>query len=114
MKDFLERVKELNNRSSLMDGKEKGANIEIEGKTVTLSDYEFRKDERGETYAVYTVKEIENTFFFAGMDLSQKLVTLDEEGYKEQIKKQGLPMKLHKLKTKKGREFYTVDFLPKD
>lgn len=114
MKELFERVKELNNRSSLMDGKEKGANIEIEDKVVTLNDYEFRKDERGETYAVYTVKEIENTFFFSGMDLSQKLITLDEEGYKEEIKKQGLPMKLHKLKTKKGREFYTVDFLPKD
>ena len=114
MKELFERVKELNKRSSLMDGKEKGENIEIVDENVTLNDYEFRKDERGETYAVYTVKEIENTFFFSGMDLSQKLITLDEEGYKEEIKKQGLPMKLHKLKTKKGREFYIVEFLPKE
>ena len=89
-------------------------NIEIVNKNVTINDYEFLKDESGQLYAVYTVKEIANTFFFGGMDLSQKLLILDQAGYKDAIKKQGVPMKLHNSKTKKGRQFYRVEFLPKE
>lgn len=114
MKTLLERAQELNKRLAIMEGRQKGENIEIAGKVITLCDFEFLSDEKGEEYAVYIVKELDDLFFFAGMALTEHLKTLNAEGYKDAIKSEGLPIRLTQEKSKKGRTYYAVEFVPKD
>ena len=111
MKSLQERVKELTKKLSIMEGKAKGDNTEVDGKIVTINDFDIIKGEND--YAVYTVKEIDDTFFFGGMVLTEHLKQLEAEGYKEAIQKEGLRMMLKECKSKKGRTYYSVEFEPK-
>lgn len=110
MKSLQERVKELTKKLSIMEGRTKGENCEIEGKVVTINDFDIIKGESD--YAVYTVKEIDDTFFFGGMVLTEHLKQLEVEGYKEAIQKEGLRVMIKECKSKKGRTYYSVDFEP--
>lgn len=110
MKSLQERVKELTKKLSIMEGRTKGENCEIENKVVTINDFDIIKGEND--YAVYTVKEIEDTFFFGGMVLTEHLKQLEAEGYKEAIQKEGLRVMIKESKSKKGRTYYSVEFEP--
>lgn len=112
MKSLQERVKELTKKLSIMEGKTKGENCELEDKIVTINDFDIIKGDND--YAVYTVKEIEDTFFFGGMVLTEQLKQLEAEGYKEAIQKEGLRVRLKECKSKKGRSYYSVEFEPKE
>lgn len=110
MKSLQERVKELTKKLSIMEGKTKGDNSEIEDKIVTINDFDIIRGESD--YAVYTVKEVEDTFFFGGMVLTEHLKQLEAEGYKEAIQKEGLRVMIKESKSKKGRTYYSVEFEP--
>lgn len=110
MKSLQERVKELTKKLIIMEGKTKGDNSEIEDKIVTINDFDIIRGESD--YAVYTVKEIEDTFFFGGMVLTEHLKQLEAEGYKEDIQKEGLRVRIKECKSKKGRTYYSVEFEP--
>lgn len=113
VKSLIERAQELNKRPSIMEGRNKGENDKIVGKIFTIGDYDFLKDDKGSEYVVYTLKELDDLFFFGGITLTQHLRTLDLEGYKDTIKSDGLPIRLSQSKSKKGRTYYTVEFAPR-
>ena len=109
MKSLTERLKEFGQRLSFMEGRTKGSNKELEDKVVTIDQYGFLRKEDKE-YVAYTVKEIEDSFYFGCTMLTEWLKALDEEGYREEIESKGIKMKLTEKKTNKGRTFYSVSF----
>lgn len=111
MKSLREKVMELNNERRLTEGREKGENLEIVGKVLTIVDFDIVCEEQ-KNYAVYIVKELPNLFFFGGMVLTEHLKELEKEGYKEEIQKEGLPIKITTQKSKAGRNYFSVEFYP--
>lgn len=114
MLELRDRVKQLSQKSEIMAGRTKGKNLEIENKIVTLSNYDFMKDENSKEYAVYTVKEFDDLFFFAGSILTADLQELDKDGYKDKIISEGLPIRLKECQSKKGRSYFDVEYYPED
>lgn len=113
MKSLKERVKDFGANLELMEGRTKGKNEEIADKVVTIVDYGFLSGSEGE-YVAYIVKEIDDSFFFGGMVLTEALKQLEAEGYKEAIKSEGLRIRLKEQKSKKGRTYFAVEFEPND
>lgn len=111
MKNLRDMVREISNKIQIIEGREKGENSEIVGKIVTIVDYDFIRDDEKE-YVVYIIRENPDLFFFGGKLLSEQLRQLDQMGARDQIKNDGLPMKLIPKKSLKGRTYYSVEFYP--
>lgn len=105
------RVKELSTKIEFMDSREKGDFSELIRKTVTISDYGFLHDEDKE-YIVFTVEEDKKNFYFGGVILTEQMKQLDEDGFHDDIVKEGLPVKFDTKKSKGKREYTTVEFYP--
>ena len=112
LKSLKERTKEFDVRLPLMEGKDKGDTKELLGQVSTITDYGFLPNEAGEMYAVFTVKERANKFYFGGSVLTDRLFKLDTEGYREAILAEGLPVLLAEKKSKNNRTFVNVEFFP--
>ena len=112
-KSLRDRAREFSVSLPFMDGKEKGQLNELKGTINTLCDYGFLPDENGEPYAVFIVKERPSKFYFGGEVLTDRLTTLDAEGYGEEIRSEGLPILMTDKKARKGGRTYTnVEFYP--
>lgn len=107
-----ERVNELGNNLPLMTGREKGDLKTIENKIVTIDQFGFLKDEKDMGYVVFTVKEVIGEFFFGGSVLTEDLIELEQEGYREEIEKDGLPILLTRKMSKNKREYTAVTYYP--
>lgn len=92
----------------LMEGREKGNLGDITGVQVHITDYDFLEGDDG-NYAVFIIEENSELFFFGSSVLTEYLVNLDENGYKETIQAEGLPVTLTKKKSKNKREYYAVE-----
>lgn len=115
MKSLKDRAKEFGARLPFMDGKDKGATEELLGQVSTINEYGFLPSESGEMYVVFTVKERQNKFFFGGGVLTDRMIQLDQEGYGEDIRAEGLPVLLTEAKSKKTKRTYTnVEFFPEN
>lgn len=113
MKSLRERAAEFSARLPLMDGKEKGSTDELMGQITNINDYGFLPGEDGEMYVVFTVAERSNHFYFGGAVLTDRMIQLDQEGYGEEIRSEGLPMVMTKAKARKsGRTYTNVEFYP--
>lgn len=111
MKTLKEFAKALNNQSEVMVGREKGMTKEIIGKIVTICDYEFLSGDDGE-FVVFVCKEIPEFFFFGGKVLTDGIKQCDEHGYGDEIRNDGLKIKLVERKSKKGRDYISVEYYP--
>lgn len=113
MKSLRERAREFDARLPFMDGREKGETAELLGTVNTINEYGFLNDENGEPYAVFTVAERSSRFYFGGEVITDRLLTLEAEGYHEAINAEGLPVLMTQKKSKKGSRTYTsVEFFP--
>ena len=112
MKSLKERAKEFEVRLPLMEGKDKGDTKELLGQVSTITDYGFLPNEAGEMYAVFTVKERANKFYFGGSVLTDRLFKLEGEGYHDAIVAEGLPVLLAEKRSKNNRTFVNVEFYP--
>ena len=113
MKSLMERAKEFDARLPFMDGRIKGATEELMGQISTINEYGFLPNEAGEMYVVFTVKERSGVFYFGGSVLTERMVALDQEGYGDAIRAEGLPILLTKETSKKTKRSYTgVTFFP--
>ena len=113
MKSLRDRAKEFDARLPLMEGREKGETEKIMGQVSTLNDYGFLPNEAGEMYVVFTILERPNQFFFGGSVLTARMVELDQDGYGEAIRTEGLPILLTQTKSRKsGRSYVNVQFYP--
>lgn len=115
MKSLKDRAKEFDSRLPFMEGKDKGNTAELLGQITTIEEYGFLPGEDGEVYAVFTVKERSKKFYFAGTVLTDRLSTLDAEGYRDTIHDEGLPMLMTEVRARKtGRTYVNVEFYPED
>ena len=113
MKSLRERAKEFDVRLPFMDGREKGDNAEIMGQVITINEYGFLPNEAGEMYVCFTIKERSSKFYFGGSVLTSRMVELDQDGYRDAIHNEGLPILLTQTKAKKsGRSYVNVTFFP--
>lgn len=112
LKDFTKKLSE-GNSISFMEGRTKGDLEEITNKNVTLSDFAFLKNDEGE-YAVFIVKEIPDTFYFGGLVITENLRRLEEEGFKAEIEKNGLPVCVKTRKSKNKKNYYLFEFFPEN
>lgn len=112
-KTLRDRAKEFDSSLPFMDQREKGVTDELLGQITTIEDYGFLPGAEGEVYAVFTVAERSNKFYFAGSVLTDRLSKLDAEGYRDQILDEGLPMLMTEAKSRKtGRTYVNVVFYP--
>lgn len=110
-KSLQDRVKELSVKIALMEGREKGDFSNLHGKVVTITDFDFLKDD-GKEYIVFTVAEDKENFYFGGQVLTDQMKLLEADGYTEAIQEEGLPVKFGTKKSKAKRDYTTVEFYP--
>ena len=112
-KSLRERAREFSVQLPLMEGREKGDTSELLAQVTTINEYGFLPNEAGEPYAVFTVKERPNKFYFGGSVLTARLSELEAEGYHDTIVEEGLPVLMTTAKGKKSNRAYTnVEFYP--
>lgn len=115
MKSLKDRAKEFGARLPFMDGKEKGKTEELLGQVSTINEYGFLPNESGEMYVAFTVAERPNKFYFGGGVLTDRMIQLDQEGYGEAIRAEGLPVLMTEAKSRKTNRTYTnVEFFPEN
>lgn len=104
-------AKSLTTILPFMDNKTKGSFDELLGQVVTITDFGFLKDGNNE-YAVFTVKEHSEKFYFGGMVLSENLREIEAEGLLPEVQKEGLPVLFDEKMSKNKRSYTTVKFYP--
>lgn len=114
-KDLRARAKEFQVQSPIMADREKGDQKSLFGTPVTIIDYDFTKDSKTEKpYVIFIVKEDPKRFYFGGQVLTDQLSQLDDEGYGEQIRAEGLPVLFNNKISKEKRSYTTVDLYPEE
>lgn len=110
-KSLKDRALSMATNLPLMEGKTKADQKALIGEIVTISDFGFMPGDSGD-FAVFTVLEYPENFFFAGMVLTDDLKKFEAEGYMDDIKADGLPV-LFSMKKSKNKQMYTnVMFYP--
>jgi len=111
-----EKALKLNNLGGIpfMEGREKGElPVSVE---CTLDDYGFAKGENGTDYVVLSFAEYPKKFFFGGSVVTDKMHQFDlelENGEKDELRENGIPVMFVKKQNKKGkREYMTFEFFP--
>lgn len=110
LKDFAKKLNE-GNSIKFMEGRTKGELEEIKDKVLTINNFSFIKNEDGE-YAVFTVAEIPDSFYFGGLVITDNLKKIEEEGLKEEVEKEGLPVLINQRKSKNKKLYYSIEFYP--
>ena len=114
-KSLKDRAKEFSVRLPFMDGRDKGELNKLHGMVSTICDYGFLRDEKkNQDYVVFITKERAKEFFFGGQVLTDQLMQLDAEGYRDEIVTEGLPVLFGEKKSKNGMNYTTVEFYPED
>ena len=112
-KSLREFAKEMGTRLPFMDEREKGSTDELLGQVSTIVDYGFIPNDDGELYAAFIVRERSTKFYFGGTVLTDRLMKMDDAGYGEDIRAEGLPILMTKATSKKSKRSYTdVKFYP--
>ena len=113
-KSLKERAKEFSVQLPFMEGREKGDTKELIATVNTIREYGFLPNEKGEVYACFIVDERPDKFYFGGMVLTDQLTKLEDEGYHEEIVKEGLPVLMTEKKSKNKMTYTNVEFYPED
>lgn|SRR5699024_1185261 len=108
-----ERAKQLQASSVLMDNREKGEIKDLLNLNLTIINYDFMSGDDGE-YSIIHLAEENNLFFFGGSVITEILQQLDKEGYYDQIKKEGLPVKFTSVKSKNNRYYTKAELYPEN
>ena len=106
-KSLKDRLKEFDVRLPFMDGRDKGDANELLGQVSTIIDYGFLPNDDGELYVCFITAERSKTFYFGGSVLTDRISQLDEEGYGEAIREEGLKILMNKVTSKKSKRTYT-------
>ena len=109
-----DKVKEFEVNLPLMEGREKGDLKSLYEDTITINEYGFLKDDKGEDYVVFNIVEDKENFYFGGMVLTEQFKELEQDGYRAEIEKDGLPLRLSDRKSKNGRHYTSVEYYPED
>jgi len=113
-KSLKERAAQLSATLEIMEGRDKAEMDNLIGQHVTINDFDFLAGDKGEDFAVFTIAEMPQVFFFGGGVISDHLKTLENDGYKDAIKVEGLPVKFEKKKSKNNRFYVNAILFPED
>lgn len=114
-KDLRARAKEFQIQSPIMLDREKGDQKSLFGTPVTIIDYDFTQDSKtNKPYVIFIIQEDPQRFYFGGQVLTDQLTQLEEEGYGEQIRAEGLPVLFNNKISKEKRSYTTVDLYPEE
>jgi hypothetical protein len=112
-KSLKDRAKEFDKSLPFMEGREKGKTEHIVDATLTITDYGFLTDDDGKDYVCFIVKEKPQHFYFGGQVLTNNIKELDEDGFGDEIRKEGLPARFTERVSKRSKKTYTaVEFYP--
>lgn len=110
----LQLLKQLNGGCELMQGRDKGEILKLSNEEIVnidgLEDFEI-SDDKGEkeTLLVFTIKEDEKNFYYAGSIVKDKLNQARELLAEdlENCLEEGIPVSFKRQKTKNGKKEYT-------
>lgn len=105
MSKFTDYLKNKHSRLEIMEGREKADVQDILDKNVHINNFDFLTGEDGE-YAVFTIVEDENNFYFASSVLTQELKDIQNDGMKEDAIAETISIKLYERKSKNGKRTY--------
>jgi len=114
-KSLKERAAELHAvRLPIMENRTKGDVQDLVGVYCTIRDYGFLPSDKNDSadYAVFIIDDEPKEFFFGGMVLTDTLHKLDDEGYGDEIRADGLPVLFTKVKSKNGQRYINVVLYP--
>lgn len=94
-----------------MDDRDKGDIKTLVGDVLHIDDFGFINGRDGE-YAVVSFKEHPESFYFAGLALTDICRKIDADGMREELAAQ--PIVLTMKKSKNNRSYMSVDFLDND
>lgn len=109
VKEFLEKK-----NYTIMNNREKINVADLYDQEITFEDFEIREDESGKEYAVVTVKEFPDKFFFAGKvltDIVKELLETFGDAVHTMMNDEDIKFKLTQKKTKKGQIYTNVTFV---
>ena len=110
MKTLKERITEFGTMVKLAGGREKGEMKDLLGEVVTINNAEV-VEMNSDTFVAFTIEEDENKFYFGGKVLSNDLITLLNEGYGDDIRKEGIKITFNEEKSKNNRTYVKVTYL---
>lgn len=111
-KSLKDRAKEFDGSLPFMEGREKGDTSELIGTVNTIDNYGFLSGDNDKEYVAFTVKERAGKFYFGGEVLTDRMIQLEAEGYREDIEREGLPVLMTQKKSKNGRNYTNIEFYP--
>lgn len=94
-----------------MDDRKKGDINGLVGEVLHIDDFGFINGRDGE-YAVVSFKEHPDSFYFAGLALTDICRKIDADGMREELAAQ--PVVLSMKKSKNNRNYMSVDFTAAD
>jgi hypothetical protein len=101
-----------------MKDRDKANFNDLIGRVVIIDNYDFLLDSPDKEYICFTIKDDPAHFYFGGKVLTDQMKHLDNEGYGDEIRRDGIPVKFTEKKAKKANEqgrfnYYTaVTFFP--
>lgn len=109
-----EKMMKMNSNEGIpfMKDRTKGDIQEILDKELTIINFDFISGSDGE-YVVFIVDEIKDSFYFGGQVLTSNLKQITSEE-KEEVKKNGLPVKFYEAKSKNKRTYIGCTFYPNE
>lgn len=107
-----DKVKEFEVNLPLMEGREKGDLKSLYEDVITINEYGFLKDDENKDYVVFNIKEDTENFYFGGMVLTEQFKELEADGYRDEIEKDGLPIRLTEKTSKNKRKYTHVEYYP--
>lgn len=111
-KSLQESASQLTSQLELILGREKGDTNALLDTAVTITDFDYLTGDKGE-YAVFTIKEDAQQFYFGNSILTGHLKELEADGHKEEIQTHGLPTLFEQKRSKQNRTYTKVTFFPK-
>lgn len=113
LQDLRNEAGKLTAQSEIMENRDKGEMSAMLNLPLTIIDYDFMEGNDG-TYSVILFQGEDKHFFFGGGVITDHLLKLDEKGYKETIKKEGLPVRFESKKSKNNRFYTNAILFPED
>lgn len=108
LKEF---AKTLTNSLPIMEDREKENLCELYGEAVKILDFGYLKDKDGKEFVCFIIEQRPQKFYFAGQVLTDMLQRIEQEGYKEELQKEGFWVKLEEKKSGNNRNYTAVNIL---
>lgn len=111
---FKEFAQKKTTISALMAGREKLETSKLNGKEITIVDFNIVTDSNGQPYTVYVTAEYPDCFCYGGKVLTDifldhvSMTGSEENSRAELLQEGGLKVRLSSKKCKKGNNTYTA------